>query len=590
MQKKVVLCAINARYIHSNLAVRYLKKYCESQIKGIDISEFSINDSIYSILKDLYSLDADIYGFSCYIWNIGMVLKLCSSLKKAKPEAVIILGGPEVSYDPAAILAENASADYIVIGEGEETLLELLGCITDGGRSLSEVKGIAYRKGTDIVVTPQRPLIPGLDLLPFPYDSFEGLKNKVVYYETSRGCPFNCQYCLSSTISGVRYLSMDRLQKDIRRFAEAGIKQVKLVDRTFNCDVNRSIEIMQYIIKLNPQTNFHFEIAADLINERFLETVEIAPDGMFQFEIGVQSTNPMTLHEIKRAMDFGKVRSNVARLVSFRNAHIHLDLIAGLPYEDMNSFEKSFNDVYELKPDMLQLGFLKLLKGSGIRERRIEYGIEHHDFPPYEVIKTHWLSYKELLMLKDIEHVLEQYYNSGRFRHTLDFLLQSAGEKPFAFFRSFSEYWNINGHFGSPKSINELYTILQRYASAQYADKLGSEHLLILNEYLKLDWLLYGRSGSMPETIERFDHSLIKERLQEFLKNSLPAMKGFEDMKDISMREMLKQVGYEVFFMNIFESVPSRNKIVLFYKLKPDSKNKYPFFTAIPLSEIIAEV
>ncbi len=587
MPKKVLLSAINAKFIHSNLAVRYLKKYCEAHINGIDIAEFSINDNINSILKGLYSSDADIHGFSCYIWNISMVLKLCSSLKKAKPDAVIILGGPEVSYDPAKVLADNKSIDYIVIGEGEATLLELLGCITAGECKLSGIAGIAYREGSDIVVADPRPLIPVLDVLPFPYEDFDGFQNKIVYYETSRGCPFNCQYCLSSTIHGVRYLSMERLQKDVKSFIDAGIRQVKLVDRTFNCDIGRSIEIMKYIIKLDSTTNFHFEIAADLIDEHFLETVKKAPEGMFQFEIGVQSTNPRTLSEIKRKMDFEKVSSNVARLMSYRNTHIHLDLIAGLPFEDMKSFGKSFNDVYALKPDMLQLGFLKLLKGSGIRERCSGYGMEHHDFPPYEVIKTDWLSFGELLVLKDIEHVLEQYYNSGRFKHTLAFLLQSVSTDPFDFYRTISDYWNVNGHFNSSKSVNELYRILKQFAADVFTNRLNPEQLSLLNEYMKLDWLLYSKSGSMPEVIERFDHSPIKEQLQDYLKNGLTELEGFEAFRNMSPREMLKHVGYEVFHRNIFDGTEERRETVMFFPLKPNLGSKKPFFHTIPLEKII---
>ena len=590
MKNKVLLSAVNAKYIHSNLAVRYLKKYCETQIEQVDIAEFSINDNINNILKRLFTSDADIYGFSCYIWNISLILNLCSSLKKAKPEALIILGGPEVSYDPASILTNNPSVEYVVVGEGEATLLELLVGITTGRRSLYDLPGIAYREGADMVTTKPRPLIPKLDMLPFPYDSLDGFTNKIIYYETSRGCPFNCQYCLSSTIHGVRYLSMDRLRQDIKSFIDAGIRQVKLVDRTFNCDIMRSVSIMEYIIDLNSTTNFHFEIAADLINERFLETVEKAPPGMFQFEIGVQSTNPKTLSEIKRTMDLAKVSHNVSRLLSFKNTHIHLDLIAGLPYEDMKSFERSFNDVYALKPDMLQLGFLKLLKGSGIREGCSGYGMEHHDFPPYEVIKTDWLSYRELLVLKDIEHVLEQYYNSGRFRYSLDFLLQTTVTDPFEFFRRLSDYWNQEDHFNSSKSINELYTILKQFITDIFTYKLDPEQFNLLNEYLKLDWLLYNRSGSMPGIIERFDHSTLKEQLHEYLKNILTETKGFHAFKGMSMREILKHVGYEVFLRNIFGGSSKNCEMVMFFPFKSDSGSKNPFFTVVPLEEIILKL
>ncbi|MBP7072521.1 MAG: B12-binding domain-containing radical SAM protein [Clostridia bacterium] len=587
MKNEILLCAINAKYIHSNLAVRYLKKYCETQIEGIDIAEFSINDNISSILKKLCCSDARIYGFSCYIWNISMVLDICSSLKKAKPEAVIILGGPEVSYDAANLLSIYSFINYIVIGEGEAAMIDLLRFLTAGKGNLPDIPGIAYRSGESIAITEPRPDIPDLDALPFPYDSFDGLDNKIIYYETSRGCPFNCQYCLSSTIRGVRYLSMDRVRQDIKSFAAAGIKQVKLVDRTFNCDLDRSMEIMQYIIDINPSANFHFEIAADLIDERFLEIVEKAPDGMFQFEIGVQSTNPKTLSEIKRKMDFDKVSHNVARLLSFKNAHIHLDLIAGLPYEDMESFEKSFNDVYSLKPDMLQLGFLKLLKGSGIRKGCEGYRIQHHDFPPYEVISTAWLSFKELMELKDIENVLEQYYNSGRFRHTLDFLFQAAETEPFDFYRRLSGYWNQKGHFNSPKNVNELYTILKCFVEDAFVNRLDKEQFSLMNEYMKLDWLLYVRSGSMPAAINRFSHAIIKEEIHGYIKNKLTDIDTFKDFKNLSLREILKQVGYEVFLRNIFADTPSRDEIVMFFPLRPSSSKKRINFTAVPLKEII---
>ncbi|MGI6587084.1 MAG: B12-binding domain-containing radical SAM protein [Lutisporaceae bacterium] len=587
MKMKVLLSAINAKYIHSNLAVRYLKKYCETQIGEIDIAEFSINDSISSILKRLYFSDARIYGFSCYIWNIDMVLNICSSLKKAKPEALIILGGPEVSYDAADLLSRYSFLNYIVIGEGEASLLNLLSCLTRREGSLSDIPGIAYRTGADIVVTEPRPDIPDLDMLPFPYDSFDGLENKILYYETSRGCPFNCQYCLSSTIRGVRYLSMERIRQDIKRFAGAGIKQVKLVDRTFNCDISRSVEIMQYIIELNPSANFHFEIAADSINEQFLKTVEKAPNGLFQFEIGVQSTNPKTISEIKRKMDFKKVSHNVAKLLSFKNVHIHLDLIAGLPYEDMKSFKKSFNDVYALRPDMLQLGFLKLLKGSGIRKACSRYGILHHDFPPYEVISTAWLSYKELVELKDVENVLEQYYNSGRFRHTLSFLLHATGTDPFEFYSRFSKYWNLNGHFNSSKKINDLYDILKDFVKEMLFERMDSEKFSIFNEYMKLDWLLYVRSGNMPESILRFNHAPIKKEIHEYIKNKLTNTDIFEDFKNLSMREILKHIGYEVFLRDIFAGTSSEGEIVMFYLLKSGLGKKRTAFATVPLEEII---
>ncbi len=587
MHHKVLLCAINAKFIHSNLAVRYLKKYCSTRAADISICEFSINDSIDSILKSLYESKAGIYGFSCYIWNISLVLNLCSSLKKARPEVTIVLGGPEVSYDPGDILRSNASVSYVVTGEGEETLRELLCCLEDGKEGITDIKGIAYKKDGKCVVNPPRPYIAELDDIPFPYDSFDGFENKIIYYETSRGCPFNCQYCLSSTINGVRYFSMDRVRKDIESFINAGIKQVKLVDRTFNCDKPRSAAIMEYIKGLSVATNFHFEIAADLIDEDFLNAAGKAPAGMFQFEIGVQSTNENTLSEIKRTMDFDKVCANVKKLMAFKNAHIHLDLIAGLPYEDIKSFEKSFNDVYCLGADMLQLGFLKLLKGSGIRGKCPGYGMEHHDFPPYEIIKNKWMSYGDILLLKDIERVLELYCNSGRFKNTLRFLLPAVSESPFDFYRILSYYWNTGKYFSSNRNTCELYSILHQFVVGLYTDRLGPAKLDLLNEYLKLDFLLYSGSRSIPEMIRRFDHSSVKAEIQEYMKNRLPDVEGFGLFKNMPMRELLKHVDYEVFTENVFGKDPKSGEMLMFYILRPIPGIKYPFYSAIPLKEAI---
>lgn len=586
MQNKVLLCAVNAKYIHSNLAVRYLEKYCRSSPHNIAVTEFSINDSVINILKTLYNSDAGIYGFSCYIWNIRMVLDICSSLKKAKPGAVIVLGGPEVSYDPESTLSSNEFIDYLVVGEGEASFLELLDSLAATDPELIGIKGIAYRNGKNIIITPPRPLIDDISALPFPYKGFDDLNNRIVYYETSRGCPFNCQYCLSSTIHGVRFLPLERIKADIRLFIEAGVRQVKLVDRTFNCDIDRAVSIMEYIISLGGDTNFHFELAADLINDSFLDTVRKAPTGLFQFEIGVQSTNPLTLNAIDRIMNFDRVSSNVIRLVSYGNSHIHLDLIAGLPYEDMESFRKSFNDVYRLGPDMLQLGFLKLLKGSALREASTAYGMEYHSFTPYEVISTRWLTFGELLLLKDVEQVLEQYHNSGRFRNTLSFLLQATGAEPFGFFLELAGYWNRNSLFGSSKNINELYKIMKYFIEEKYFCILEPVQLKRLNEYLKLDWLLFTRSGSMPDAITRFDHTSIKENIHSYIKKHLIAAEDFTFLRNASMRELLKEVGYEVFSEDIFESGIT-DSIVLFYSLKHACSSKKPSYTIVPLANIL---
>lgn len=586
MKENVMLVGINAKYIHSNLAVRYLKSYCRGEFDNISVMEFSINDHIDNIMKELYTVQADIYGFSCYIWNIELVLKACSSLKKAKPEAVIVLGGPEVSYDAPEIMRNNPFIDYIVAGEGEKTFLELLTCLCRDTVGESSIRGLCYRDGDLIVLNDERPLIPDLDEIPFPYEDFNKMNNKILYYETSRGCPMNCQYCLSSTIPGVRFLSTDRVRKDIDKFVKAGVKQVKLVDRTFNCNVIRSVEIMEYIISLDTGTNFHFEISADMLNEAFFETVGKAPRGLFQFEIGVQSTNAATLHEIKRKTDFEKLKANVGKLMEIGNSHIHLDLIAGLPYEDFESFKKSVNDVYSMKPHMLQLGFLKLLKGSGLRDNAVKYGIVFHEFPPYEVIKTSSISYEEILKLKNFEHVLELYYNSGRFRKTLDFLLTKLNATPFDFYSSLSDYWSSRGYYKSARGIKEQCTILYEYVRESFRNKLQSHGLKIFNEILKLDWLLYGRGGNIPSVIERYDHSKIKETIHRFIRDNIQENNAFRRFRDMTFREALKYISYEVFSVNVLDEAYPNEETVVFFMENPDKPSSVPDYFSISLKEI----
>lgn len=585
MKNNVLLVGINAKYIHSNLAVRYLKNYCRDEFEKIDIMEFSINDYIDNILKELYFATADIYAFSCYIWNIEIVMKICSSLKKAKPEAVIVLGGPEVSYDSREILEHNHYIDYIIFGEGENTFLELLKYLEGESIDMGRIEGLCRRNGIEAVENSPRSLIPELDKLPFPYDIFPE-NNRIIYYETSRGCPFNCQYCLSSTVHGVRFLSTDRIREDISKFVQAGVKQVKLVDRTFNCNISRAVNIMEYIISLHTGTNFHFEICADLLNEAFFEVLRKAPRGLFQFEIGIQSTNVNTLNEIKRKTDFEKLKLNVEKLIAIGNAHIHLDLIAGLPNEDFESFRQSFNDVYAMRPHMLQLGFLKLLKGSGLRENAVQYGIEFHDFSPYEVIRTSSISYEELLKLKNLEHVLELYYNSGRFQKALDFLFSNLNITPFDFYSSLSGYWHKHGYFRGSKGLNEQYTILYEYVNDTMRNRIDSPGHKVFNEMLKLDWLLYCRSGKMPEIIDRYDHSKVKETLHNYIKDNISSEGVFQRLSGMTFKDVLKHINYEVFFIDILDEALPLEETVVFIITDPHSPNSTPCCFSIPLSKI----
>lgn len=559
MEKKCLLIGVNAKYIHTNLAIRYLKAYCNKQYQSIQLKEFSINDSLNNILKEVYHNETHIYAFSCYLWNIDMVLKLCSSLKKLNPNAVIVLGGPEVSFDAMELMTIHAYIDYIIRGEGEETLLELLQLLKGEREDHAAISGLTYRAYNQIRSNPDRPLLQNLDIIPFPYENFEQLNNKIIYYETSRGCPFSCQYCLSSTLHGVRYFSMERIKQDIKLFIDLGVKQVKLVDRTFNCNKEHSLQIIKYVIQLDSKTNFHFEIGADLLDDEMIAVIAQAPKDMFQFEIGVQSTNHVALREISRVMNIDKVKQNVLALQQASNSHLHLDLIAGLPYEDFNSFGRSFDEIHILMPDMLQLGFLKLLKGSGVRNRAQEYGIEYNSFSPYEVLKTKWISYEEIITLKEIEHILELYYNSGRFKNSLNQLFKNHYSSFFQFYIDFADYWRKNCLFAASQSTKELYNILHSFAESKNLMTVS------LNELIKLDWLLYYNNGNMPSSIKRFDHSKVKNAIQNYIKTNDIVARNLFPNDEIDYKNLMKSIYYEVFYADVHDFTKVEKEYVVFF-------------------------
>lgn len=453
---KTLFVAINAKYVHTNIAVRYLTRYCKSF--GIDCSfcEFTVNEPQSQILEKLYMQNCGIYGFSCYIWNIGRVLELCKNLKQLKPECKIVLGGPEVSFDAEKLLEENEFIDNIICGEGEEAWTELL-------KNMPDKRCVIH--GTKL---------KSMEELPFPYTD-EDLEQivegeKLIYYETSRGCPFSCAYCLSAVDEGVRFLDLDRVKSELKKFADAGVMTVKFVDRTFNADKKRAAEIWEYILSLEGETCFHFEIGADLLTREGVEILKKAPKGKIQFEIGVQSTNKETICEISRKMDFEILSRNVRALRENTNVLLHLDLIAGLPFEDYESFKNSFNQVYALSPHVLQLGFLKLLKGSPLRHSAEKYGVLYNAFAPYEVFLTKWLTYDEIIELKGIEDVLERYFNSGRFYDTLDLALNFF-ESPFEFYYRLSKFWNEKGLIGQGVKRITLYQLLYDFLCHELTEK-----------------------------------------------------------------------------------------------------------------------
>ena len=459
---KILLAACNAKYIHSNLAVYDLKAYSSDYDKEVLLREYTINQPKDEILKDIYGSGADVVCFSCYIWNISFVRELIRDLAKILPETAFWAGGPEVSYDAENFLTEMPEVTGVLVGEGEKTFHDLLEYYIDGKGSLGEIRGIAYRDGEEIRHNGWRELM-NLSEIPFVYQHLEEFENRIIYYESSRGCPFSCSYCLSSIDKKLRFRDLELVKKELQFFLDHKVPQVKFVDRTFNCKHEHVMAIWKYILEHdNGVTNFHFEISADLLRDEEMELMAKMRPGLIQLEIGVQSTNPETIRAIHRHMDLDKLERCVDRVHSFRNIHQHLDLIAGLPYEDYDTFQHSFNDVYQMKPDQLQLGFLKVLKGSLMQEEAEKYGIVHKEKEPYEVLSTNWLPYGDVLKLKAVESMVEVYYNSGQFQHTLEYLVPLAKDA-FTFYESLGAFYEKKGYSEISHSRMRRYEILLEY-------------------------------------------------------------------------------------------------------------------------------
>lgn len=459
---RILLAACNAKYIHSNLAVYDLKAYSSDYDEQVLLREYTINQPKDEIMKDIYSSGADVVCFSCYIWNISFVRELIRDLVKILPETAFWAGGPEVSYDAEKFLTEMTEMTGVMVGEGERTFHDLLEFYIDGKGSLEEISGIAYRDGDKICHNGWRELMD-LSAIPFVYEHLEEFENRIIYYESSRGCPFSCSYCLSSIDKKLRFRDLELVKKELQFFLDHKVPQVKFVDRTFNCKHEHAMTIWKYILEHdNGVTNFHFEISADLLREEEMELMKHMRPGLIQLEIGVQSTNPETIRAIHRHMDLEKLERCVDRVHSFRNIHQHLDLIAGLPYEDYDTFHRSFNDVYRMKPDQLQLGFLKVLKGSLMQQEAEGYGIVHKEKEPYEVLSTNWLTYGEVLKLKMVESMVEVYYNSGQFWHTLEYLVPFA-EDAFTFYEQLGAFYEKKGYSEISHSRMRRYEILLEF-------------------------------------------------------------------------------------------------------------------------------
>ena len=537
---KVVLAVINSKYVHTSLSVRCIRQSVKDICECIT-AEYTINDQIDKIAEDIYLKKPDCVAFSCYIWNIDTIYKVASVLKKANPKIVIALGGHEVEYDAQNVLKANLEIDAVIHGEGEISFKNYIKALTDGIK-LSSVGSITYRNGSDIITNPNTYEPVDLNELPFVYDDeeIEEIKNKIIYYESSRGCPYSCTYCISGENSKVRFLDTERVKKELNFFMSHSVPLVKFVDRTFNANPSRAREIFEFIADNPSDTCFHMELSGDLIDDKTLEVLRRVPKGKLQFEIGVQTTNSETLGAIARKVSFEKLCHAVKKLLEFDNIHIHLDLIAGLPYEDLNSFKKSFDDVIKLKPHMLQLGFLKLLKGSKIRTEEEKHGFVYHDFPPYEVISNNFVSYDDILELKRVEFALDRYYNSGNFVNSLEFLFNKHQEK-YNIFLDLSNFTFGKYPPGYAFSLKLLYDIMHECFENEGTD---------FTEALKKDYLMHIRPGKRPNWLGSWDKSLM-DIAYEFFKDEDYKREHMPFYYNVPAKEIMKNIHAEKFSYGI---------------------------------------
>ena len=557
---KILLAAINAKYIHSNLGIYSLKAYAEEQLRyqgkkdqaEISLGEYTINHSTEAILRDLYRRKPDVIGFSCYIWNIQWIRSLLPDLRAVLPEVRIWLGGPEVSFHSAGILRDNPEAELVMTGEGEETFAQLLSFLVDNREEMAshcgylpekagQLSGIVFKtlSGT-VIETPRRPVMD-MDRLPFSYGSMDmkALEHRIIYYESSRGCPFSCSYCLSSIDKQVRFRSLDRVKEELSFFLKAGVPQVKFVDRTFNSRKDHAMAIWQFIRDHdNGMTNFHFEIAADLLDQEELELLASMRPGLVQLEIGVQSANPNTLAAIRRRTDLQKIGAAAAVINRGRNVHQHLDLIAGLPYEDLASFRRSFDQVYAMEPEQLQLGFLKVLKGSYMEEMAPAYGIRASLTPPYEVLSTRWLSYGDILELKAVEEMVEVYYNSRQFTLTWEALVREY-DSAYSMFLELAQYYEARGLTGFSHSRLARFEILWDFISA--CPQLPLE---AFRDRLITDLYLRENAKSRPSFAR--DQSLWKSHIRELFQREQETPHYLTGYEGYDSRQLAKMAHAEV--------------------------------------------
>lgn len=562
---KTVLVAINAKYIHSNLAVYSLRSYARTFGYEPKLLEFTINQQKDQILKGIYEAKPDLLCFSCYIWNLSYVEEIIEDIKKILPKVTIWAGGPEVSYDAPKFLKRHPEVDGIMCAEGEKTLTELISYYEIGksqGKSLDGINGIVYQENKTIHQTPLRDIM-NMDDLVFPYEDLKDFEHKIIYYESSRGCPFSCSYCLSSIDKKLRFRSFSLVEKELEFFLAHKVPQVKFVDRTFNCKKSHAMAIWTYIKEHdNGITNFHFEVAADLLTEDEIALIQTMRPGLIQLEIGVQSTNEKTLAEIHRKTDFEEITRKVKAVQKGENVHQHLDLIAGLPYENYESFGHSFNDVYALKPEQLQLGFLKVLKGSYMAEAAEGYGCVHKAKPPYEVLGTRWLSYEEILKLKGVEEMVEVYYNSGQFQKTIR-AMEHLFETAFSMYEELADFYEKNGYNEVSHTRIRRYEILQEFLQEKEANLEYFKQLMIFD--------LYARENMKTRPQWANDLSAYKMQILDFYKKEEENPKLLTDYQGYQARQTIKMTHIEVFTYDVINENEEKGAYPVLFDYKKRS-------------------
>ena len=560
-----LLLAINSKYIHTNLAVRYLKEYARQHgIDHVDFEEYTINQHLPFIIDQVYRRRPPVLFLSCYIWNIEMMMDFAAEYKMIAPETIIVAGGPEVSYNSRQILQDNPAIDMILCGEGEKPFVQLMEHFR-GQRSVEEVRSLTYRSEQTIIENPWEEEID-LAELPFAYMDLPNLEHKILYFETIRGCPFRCSYCLSSIIKNVRYMPLEQACAYLQIFLDAKVPQVKFVDRTFNCKKSHAMGIWKYLAEHdNGVTNFHFELTAHLIDEEMIEFLRTVRQGLFQFEIGVQSTNEDTIREIHRSTSTEKLLEICRRIDSAKNIHLHLDLIAGLPHEDIHSFGRSFDQVMSIRPQQMQMGFLKILKGSLMAEKAEEYGMVVSRKAPFQVYSTKWMTYDEMMILKDMEEMVETYYNSGLYSRTILWILDKE-PSDYAFFRDMGLYYSSNEFHKKSQSPEEKWTILRDF----YISRHGQNELEIFDQLALYDLCRHSRPKKLPEWLSTSLNLKHRQAINDFfdLPETIPTLlPEYSDEKE--PKKVQKMAHLQVFSLHPV-TLEQKETAILFNYRRPD--------------------